>query len=68
MRLIITCGCADTTKYAKDAFKILFPNDELPDVIEHKIDEPYAYLIDIEGYNDTEKVVVYNLKKGYKIC
>lgn len=34
MRLIITCGCGDTTQFAKDAFKIAFPKEDLPVVIE----------------------------------
>lgn len=68
MRLIVTCGCANTTKFAKDAFKILFKGEEVPDVIEHKTDSPYAYLLDFQMYNDTERVTVYNLLKGYKIC
>lgn len=31
---MITCGCGDTTQFAKDAFKIAFPDEELPIVIE----------------------------------
>lgn len=38
MKLIITCGCGDTTQFAKDAFKIAFPNEELPEIYE-KIDQ-----------------------------
>lgn len=34
MRLIITCGCGDTTQFAKDAFKILFPKEDIPDIVE----------------------------------
>lgn len=34
MRLIITCGCGDTTQFAKDAFKILHPDEETPEVVE----------------------------------
>lgn len=34
MRLIITCGCGDTTQFAKDAFRILYPNESIPEVVE----------------------------------
>lgn len=33
MRAIITCECSDTESFAKDAFRILFPGQELPEVI-----------------------------------
>lgn len=31
--LIYTCGCGDTDKFAKDAFKLLFPDAPLPSII-----------------------------------
>lgn len=34
MRLIITCGCGDTTQFAKDAFRIMYPKEKLPEVVE----------------------------------
>lgn len=34
MRLIITCGCGDTTQFAKDAFKIMFPKDKIDKLVE----------------------------------
>lgn len=29
---IITCGCGDTDKFAKDAFKLLFPKEDVPPI------------------------------------
>ena len=34
MRLIITCGCGDTTQFAKDAFKIMFPKEDYDKLVE----------------------------------
>lgn len=34
MRIIITCGCGDTTQFAKEAFKILYPDEKVPKLIE----------------------------------
>lgn len=34
MKLIITCGCGDTTQFAKDAFKVWFPKDKYDNLIE----------------------------------
>lgn len=68
MRLIISCGCGNTTDFARDAFKILFKGEPVPEVVEHKTDEPYAYLLDFGEYNGKETVSVYNLMKGHKIC
>lgn len=31
--MIFTCGCGDTDKFAQDAFKILFPNKEIPSIV-----------------------------------
>lgn len=32
MRAILTCKCNDTPEYAKDAFSIIFPDEEIPEV------------------------------------
>lgn len=68
MRLIVTCGCGDTTQFAKDAFKIMFPKEELPKVIESPDNEPYALLIDFKRYNGDMKVKAYDLMKGQVLC
>lgn len=33
MERILSCGCGDTDKFAKDAFKILFPLEEIPPIV-----------------------------------
>lgn len=33
MERILTCGCGDTDKFAMDAFKLLFPLEEVPLVV-----------------------------------
>lgn len=33
---IVTCGCNDTDKFAKDAFKILFPDTDIPPLSQHQ--------------------------------
>lgn len=38
MKLIITCGCGDTTQFAKDAFRIVFPKEDLPIVVDKNSD------------------------------
>lgn len=68
MRLIITCGCSDTSQFAKDAFKILFKDGPMPKVIEESADTPYALLLDIKRYNDGMKLEVYDLMKGKRLC
>lgn len=30
---ILTCGCNDTDRFVKDAFKILFPKKEMPPIL-----------------------------------
>lgn len=30
--LIYTCGCGDTDRFAKDAFKLLFPTEKMPTI------------------------------------
>lgn len=30
---ILTCGCSDTDKFAKEAFKLLFPDEKLPSIV-----------------------------------
>lgn len=32
--IIYTCNCGDTDKFAKDAFRILFPNTDLPETVQ----------------------------------
>lgn len=43
--LIITCGCGDTTNYAKTGWKIIYGEDELPPIIE--MDDSNRPLIEI---------------------
>lgn len=33
MNIIVTCGCGDTDKFVKDAYKLIFPKEELPPIM-----------------------------------
>lgn len=36
MNVIVTCGCGDTDSFARDAFKIIFPGEPLPQLISQR--------------------------------
>ena len=31
-KYIVTCGCGDTDEFAKNAFRLLFPDDDCPNI------------------------------------
>lgn len=35
--VVITCGCGNTNEFAKDAFKLLFPNQKFPILLFSKV-------------------------------
>lgn len=67
MRLIITCGCGDTTEFAKDAFRILFPGEETPQVLEMNDENKPLIKIFLLTLN-TEKEIDDFLSKKFAIA
>lgn len=67
MRIILSCGCGDTTQFAKDAFRILRPDEEIPEVIE--MDEKNKPLIKLFMLMlATEEKVDKFLSEKFAIC
>lgn len=83
MRVIFSCSCGNTDEFAKDAFKILFPKEELPELVAGRVmakslsqklpdfrDEIMALHNSNEPfayYIDTETKEMWDLLKGVRV-
>lgn len=83
MKYLVHCGCGNTGEFAKDAFKMLFPDKELPKTIDSRIqlklmsnkfpeyeDEIRALYNSEEAYAyyiDTETKEMWDLLKGARV-
>lgn len=78
-KVIYSCNCGDTDKFAKDAFRILFPDTDLPEIVQFattnnpelnrymeaikKSHEKFAYYISY----DNEVFEMWDLLKGVRV-
>lgn len=78
MGVIYSCECGDTEAFAKDAFRLLFPDEELPEIIPHAQQnmnfDKWAPYIQAAQKSD-EKYAYYltdtemwDLLKGVRVC
>lgn len=70
MKVIVTCKCNNTPEYAKDAFAIHFPNEEIPEVYSgkdkiHQLKDKMPY--DSEVYRYLNAMAINRDKFAYLI-
>lgn len=83
MKYLVSCKCGNTDEFARSAFKMLFPNEELPEILSGRIvvktraqdvpefkDELMALVNSDEPfayYFDTDTPQVWDLLKGVRV-
>lgn len=78
MNAVVTCGCGDMDAFAKDAFKMLFKDRELPEIIPQnskKVDfAKWAPYLEAAKKSQTKYAYyltdneLWDLKKGVRIA
>lgn len=81
VRLIYTCGCGDTDSFARSAYKLLFPDTEVPEIVHPPLNHVSQRITEMARaleatkdpfavcfISDEQGLQVYDLLKGKRLA